>query len=75
MTDAEQKELVATLNRQAQRAHLLAGLYEEAAETVAGFRTEEEYQDLAREAFETNQAQIDDDASCRKDGDFEEALR
>lgn len=59
MDDKERAEIVATLNRQAERAHTLAALYEEAAETVAGFRTEEEYQSFARDAFEAAQESID----------------
>ncbi len=59
MNDAERAEIIRTLSRQAEMAHTLGNLYEHAADTVAGFRTEEEYQAYAEEAFEAQESAKD----------------
>lgn len=43
MKEVERQEIIASLNSQAERARTLAALYEEAAETVARFPSDEEY--------------------------------
>lgn len=73
MTDQERSDIVAALERNAERARTLVKLYEDAAETVAGFRTEAEYQSLAAEAFETEQEMVDAFSSCRYDVEIEQA--
>lgn len=59
MTETERRKLVETLTVMASRANMLARLYEDAAETVAGFDSEAAYQAEAQDAFAGAQESID----------------
>lgn len=73
MTETERQELIVTLERMAGHANIIARLYEEAAQTVAGFDCEADYQEHARDAFEAAQECIDMNLTCRYDGEIEDA--
>jgi hypothetical protein len=59
MNSTEKWDIVEALMGQARRANMLARLYEDAAETVAGFPDEATYQEHAADAFAGAMESID----------------